>query len=82
MLYNFELENTSDLMRDLAARLKQRRLERGLSRGALFLTLLSNFYPSVLAGFRKKIGPMGQIIFTLASCLNFGDYYNKNKSPL
>ena len=31
MLYNFELENTSDLMRGLATKLKQRRLECGFA---------------------------------------------------
>lgn len=52
MLYNFELENTSDLMRGLATKLKQRRLERGLSRSAL--TQMSGVPEPTIAKFEQK----------------------------
>lgn len=52
MLYNFELENTSNLMRGLATKLKQRRLERGLSRSAL--TQMSGVPEPTIAKFEQK----------------------------
>lgn len=52
MLYNFELENTANIMQGLATKLKQRRLERGLSRGAL--AQMSGVPEPTIAKFEQK----------------------------
>ena len=52
MLYNFELESTVDVMRGLAERLQKRRLEKGLSRGAL--SQMSGVPVPTIAKFEQK----------------------------
>lgn len=52
MLYNFELESTADVMRGLAERLQKRRLEKGLSRGAL--SQMSGVPVPTIAKFEQK----------------------------
>ena len=52
MLYNFELESTVDVMRGLAERLQKRRLEKGLSRGAL--SQMSGVPEPTIAKFEQK----------------------------
>lgn len=69
LLYGFDVDSVEDLLAGLSANVKQRRLEKGLSRKAL--SLMSGVPVPTIAKFEQKHGISLQGFVALAKALGY-----------